>query len=58
MTQIITIKENNHVTGVVYGTVDIPGKGIRQPQAHKQTTEKVRKARVQMMRNHHTVRQK
>ncbi len=58
MTQIITIKENNHVTGVVYGTVDIPGKEIRQPQAHKQTTEKVRKARVQMMRNHHTVRQK
>jgi hypothetical protein len=39
MTQIITIKENNHVTGVVYGTVDIPGQGIRQPQAHKQTTK-------------------
>lgn len=51
MTQIIAIVENNHVTGVVYGTVNVPDTGTKVPQKHTQTTAKVSKARMQQLRN-------
>ncbi|MEE1029766.1 MAG: hypothetical protein UIC65_01955 [Alphaproteobacteria bacterium] len=51
MTQIIAIVENNHVTGVVYGTVNVPDTGTKVPQQHTQTAAKVSKARMQQLRN-------
>lgn len=51
MTQIIAIVENNHVTGVVYGTVNVPDTGTKVPQQHIQTAAKVSKARMQQLRN-------
>ena len=51
MTQIIAIVENNHVTGVVYGTVYVPDTGTKVPQNYTQTAAKVSKARMQQLRN-------
>ena len=51
MTQIIAIVENNHVTGVVYGTVNVPDTEIKLSQKHSQMAGKVSKARMQQLRN-------
>lgn len=51
MTQTIAIVENNHVTGVVYGTVNVPDTGTKVSQKHTQTAAKVSKARMQQLRN-------
>ena len=51
MTQIIAIVENNHITGVVYGTVNVPDTEIKLSQKHSQMAGKVSKARMQQLRN-------
>ena len=51
MTKVIRIVEDNHVTGVVYGTVNVPDTGTKVSQKHIQTAAKVSKARMQQLRN-------
>ena len=51
MTKVIRIVEDNHVTGVVYGTVNVPDTGTKVPQNYTQTAAKVSKARMQQLRN-------
>lgn len=53
MAKVITIVENNHITGVVYGTVDVPDTEIKQSPKHQQMAAKVSKARIQQLRNQH-----
>lgn len=53
MAKVITIVENNHITGVVYGTVNVPDTEIKQPQKHQQMAAKVRNVRLHQLRNHH-----
>ncbi len=53
MAKVITIVENNHITGVVYGTVNVPDTEIKQSPKHQQMAAKVSKARIQQLRNQH-----
>ncbi len=53
MTKIIAITENNHVTGVVYGTVNIPDTEAKISHKRAQKSFKESKARVNALRCHH-----
>ena len=53
MTKIIKIVENNHVTGIVYGTVNIPDTEAKIPYKRAQKSFKESKARVNALRCHH-----
>lgn len=46
MTKVIGIVENNHITGVVYGTVEIPDDVSTHKQKYKQIVAKATKARM------------
>ena len=56
MAKAIKIVENNHITGVVYGPVEIPE--IQNQTSHKraQTSFKESKARIKQIRNRHHAR--
>ena len=56
MTQIIAIVENNHVTGVVYGTVEIQDNEVSHKQNYKQMIAKTTKARMKQLRDSRTRR--
>lgn len=51
MAKVISIVENNHITGVVYGTVNVPDTEIKQSKKHTQMAVKASKARIQQLRN-------
>lgn len=53
MTKIIKIVENNHVTGIVYGTVNIPDTEAKISHKRAQKSFKEAKARVNALRCHH-----
>jgi hypothetical protein len=53
MTKIIKIVENNHVTGIVYGTVNIPDTEAKISHKRAQKSFKESKARVNALRCHH-----
>lgn len=53
MTKIIAITGNNHVTGIVYGTVNIPDTEAKIPYKRAQKSFKESKARVNALRCHH-----
>lgn len=56
MAKVIQIVENNHITGVVYGTVEIPE--IQNQTSHKRAQKnfKESKARIKQIRNRHHAR--
>lgn len=54
MTKVIRIVENNHVTGVVYGTVETPDNVSTHKQNYKQIVAKTTKARMKQLRNSRT----
>lgn len=51
MAKVISIVENNHITGVVYGTVNVPDTEIKKSKKHTQMAVKASKARIQQLRN-------
>lgn len=53
MTKIIKIVENNHVTGIVYGTVNIPDTEAKISHKRAQKSFKESKARVNALRCRH-----
>ena len=53
MTKIIKIVENNHVTGIVYGTVNITDTEAKISHKRAQKSFKEAKARVNALRCHH-----
>jgi hypothetical protein len=56
MTKVIRIVENNHVTGVVYGTVEIHDNTSAHKQNYKQMIAKTTKARIKQLRDSRTRR--
>ena len=56
MTKVIKIVENNHVTGVVYGTVEIHDNTSAHKQNYKQIVAKTTKARMRQLHDSHTRR--
>ena len=58
MTKILRIVENNHITGVVYGTVEVSE--TRNATSHKRAQKnfKESKARIKQIRNRHHARMK
>lgn len=58
MTKILRIVENNHITGVVYGTVEVSE--IQNQISHKRAQKnfKESKARIKQIRNRHHARMK
>ena len=56
MTKIIKIVENNHITGVVYGTVEIQDNEVSHKQNYKQMIAKTTKARIKQLRDSRTRR--
>ena len=56
MTKVIRIVENNHVTGVVYGTVEIQDNTSAHKQNYKQMVTKTTKARMKQLRDSRTRR--
>ena len=58
MTKIIAITEDNHVTGIVYGTVNIPDTEAKISHKRAQKNFKESKARIKQIRNRHHARMK
>ena len=56
MTKVIRIVENNHITGVVYGTVEMPDTASTQKQRYNQMVAKTTKARMKQLRDSRTRR--
>ena len=56
MTKVIRIVENNHVTGVVYGTVEIHDNTSASKQNYNQMIAKTTKARMRQLRDSRTRR--
>ena len=56
MTKVIKIVENNHITGVVYGTVEIQDNKASHKQNYKQMIAKTTKARMKQLRDSRTRR--
>ncbi len=56
MTKVIRIVENNHVSGVVYGTVEIQDNEVSHKQNYKQMIAKTTKARMKQLRDSRTRR--
>lgn len=56
MTKVIRIVENNHITGVVYGTVETPDNVSTHKQNHNQMVAKTTKARMKQLRDSRTRR--
>lgn len=56
MAKVIQIVENNHITGIVYGTVEIPEIQNQTSQKRAQTSFKESKARIKQIRNRHHAR--
>ena len=56
MTKVIRIVENNHITGVVYGTVEIQGNEASHKQNYNQMVAKTTKARMKQVRDSRTRR--
>ena len=54
MTKVIKIVENNHITGVVYGTVEIQDNEASHKQNYNQMVAKTTKARMKQLRNSRT----
>lgn len=54
MTKVIKIVENNHITGVVYGTVEIQDNEVSHKQNYKQMIAKTTKARMKQLRDSRT----
>lgn len=56
MAKVIRIVENNHITGVVYGTVNIPERQNQTSHKRAQTSFKESKAHIKQIRNRHHAR--
>jgi hypothetical protein len=56
MTKVIKIVENNHITGIVYGTVEIQDNEVSHKQNYKQMIAKTTKARMKQLRDSRTRR--
>ena len=56
MTKVIKIIEDNHVTGVVYGTVEIHDNTSAHKQNYNQMVAKTTKARMRQLRDSRTRR--
>ena len=56
MTKVIKIVENNHITGVVYGTVEIQDNEASHKQNYNQMIAKTTKARMKQLRDSRTRR--
>ena len=56
MTKVIRIVENNHVSGVVYGTVEIHDNTSAHKQNYKQMIAKTTKSRMKQLRDSRTRR--
>lgn len=56
MTKVIKIVENNHITGVVYGTVEIQDNEVSHKQNYNQMVAKTTKARMRQLRDSRTRR--
>ena len=56
MTKVIRIVEDNHVTGVIYDTVEIADLQITQKQRYNQMVAKTTKARMKQLRDSRTRR--
>lgn len=56
MTKVIRIVENNHITGVVYGTVEIQDNEVSHKQNYNQMVAKTTKARMKQLRDSRTRR--
>ena len=56
MTKVIKIVENNHITGVIYGTVEIQDNEVSHKQNYKQMIAKTTKARMKQLRDSRTRR--
>jgi hypothetical protein len=58
MTKILRIVENNHITGVVYGTVEVSETQSQISHKRAQKNFKESKARIKQIRNRHHARMK
>ena len=56
MTKVIRIVEDNHITGVVYDTIEITDLQITQKQRYNQMVAKTTKARMKQLRDSRTRR--
>ena len=56
MTKVIKIVENNHITGIVYGTVEIQDNEVSHKQNYKQMIAKTTKARMRQLHDSRTRR--
>ena len=56
MAKVIQIVENNHITGVVYGTVEVSETQNKTSHKRAQTSFKESKARIKQIRNRHHAR--
>ena len=56
MTKILRIVENNHITGVVYGTVEVSETQNQISHKRAQKNFKESKARIKQIRNRHHAR--
>lgn len=56
MTKVIKIIEDNRITGVVYGTVEIPDTASTIKPNYKQMIAKTTKARMKQLRDSRTRR--
>ena len=56
MTKVIKIIEDNRITGVVYGTVEIPDTASTAEPKYNQMVAKTTKARMKQLRDSRTRR--
>ncbi|MBR4892097.1 MAG: hypothetical protein IKZ34_02880 [Alphaproteobacteria bacterium] len=49
MTKVIQIVENNHITGIVYGTVEYPDAVVRHNPKSTNVKTQISKAKIKQM---------